>query len=77
MMADKRIRDLAQVIVAKHGEASLAVVLDRARVWREADDEPWVSVWTQVAEEVRNMIPGHHPERRPASTLLSRIGARH
>ena len=59
--SDDRIRDLAQVIVAKHGEASLAVAVDRVRLWRDAGDEAWASIWTRVAGEVRRMTDGSAP----------------
>jgi hypothetical protein len=52
---DQRIRDLARVIHEKHGDEAVAVALERARNWREAEDPPMAAVWVQVAEECRKL----------------------
>jgi hypothetical protein len=75
MVGNERIRDLALVIVARHGvEASFALARERARTWHEAGDDGWAAVWMRVAAEVREMLPGAQEEARsPAQPSLPEL----
>jgi hypothetical protein len=73
--ADPRIRELAQVVVERHGQAALGVVTERIRFWLEAEDYGWVAVWAEVADRIGS-IARERGRPRPAPRLPAHRGLR-
>lgn len=63
MITDSKIWRLAQLLIDKHGDESLAVVTERALGRLTVQDYEWAIFWTQVAEAVHTMRPDAKPER--------------
>ena len=57
MASDPRIWRTAKLLVDKHGEQALAVVIERIQ-WRlAAHDYGLAQFWTQVAERIHAILP--------------------
>jgi hypothetical protein len=70
MASDPRIQSIAQLLVDKHGEESLAIATERAHDRLGIQDYPSAIIWTRVAEAIHVLRPDAKPERTPG-----RIGA--
>ena len=63
MQDEGKIRQLAQLVVQKHGSDALAVVNERIRGRLEAQDYHLAALWALVAEAVHRMMPDAKPRR--------------
>lgn len=62
MASDRKTWRLAQLIVEKHGDEALAVVIERIVGRLIVHDYPLAIMWTRVAEVVHIMLPAANPE---------------
>lgn len=74
MGCDPKVKRLAKAVVQHHGHQALALAKDRVRMWLDAEDYPWVSIWAQVAQEVGNIIPEAGATRTEVHDFLRKLG---
>ncbi len=68
-MSAKQIVDIAQAMIAKHGNKAAVIMQERAEHYRQAGDRESAVLWAQVAKAVRALLDEGRPKPRQTMPL--------